>query len=65
MTHLRAIVANGRILLNEPTSIPDGTVVEVVIAEQREPNTREEHRRLWAANFPRWVAEAASRLPQL
>lgn len=33
MQHLKAVVRNGRLLLDEPTDLPDGTEVELVVRE--------------------------------
>ena len=33
MQHLKAVVRNGRLLLDEPTDLPDGTEVELVLRE--------------------------------
>jgi len=34
MSHLRAHVENGRLVLNEPTALPDGTVLHLVMDDE-------------------------------
>ena len=34
MSHLRAVVHNGRIVLNEPTALPEGTVLNLVLDDE-------------------------------
>lgn len=34
MSPLRAVVRHGRIVLDEPTDLPDGTVIELVPADE-------------------------------
>ncbi len=49
MSPLRARVENGRLLLDEPTTLPDGTVLDLVAGDQGEDLTDEERRALHEA----------------
>jgi hypothetical protein len=46
---LRARVTKGRIVLDEPTELPDGTVVELVPGIEVDPLDEEDRERLHAA----------------
>jgi hypothetical protein len=49
MSPLRARVENGRLLLDEPTDLPDGTVLDLVADDQGDDLTDEERRALHEA----------------
>jgi hypothetical protein len=49
MSPLRARVQNGHIVLNEPTTLPDGTELDLVIDDQDDDLTDEERRALHGA----------------
>ena len=46
MSHLRAHVENGRLVLNEPTSLPDGTVLDLVMDDGGDEMNAEEREAL-------------------
>ena len=46
---MRAKVINGRLVVDEPTSLPDGTVLDLVIDDEGDELTAEERARLDAA----------------
>lgn len=46
MSHLRAHVENGRLVLNEPTSLPDGTVLDLVMDDGGDEMNEEEREAL-------------------
>lgn len=46
MGHLRAHVENGRLVLNEPTSLPDGTVLDLVMDDGGDEMNAEEREAL-------------------
>ena len=48
VTPLRARVENGRLVLNEPTTLPEGTVVELVLDDESDTLTREDRQALHA-----------------
>ena len=49
MTQLRARVANGRIVLDEPTALPEGAVLDLVVDDEGDDLTDEDRRALHAA----------------
>lgn len=49
MLALKAHVHHGRITMDEPTDLPDGTVLELVTAESRDELDEEERTELHAA----------------
>jgi hypothetical protein len=49
MSPLRARVEKGRLILNEPTTLPDGTVIELVADDEGDDLTDEERRALHEA----------------
>jgi hypothetical protein len=64
MSPLRARVENGRLVLDEPTTLPDGTVVELVADDEGDDLTDEERRRLHDALAESWrSAEAGQSRP--
>ena len=46
MSGLRARVENGRLKLDEPTTLPEGTVLDLVIDDDPEDDLDEEERRV-------------------
>ncbi len=49
MSQLRATVANGRIVLDEPTALPEGTVLDLVVDDEGDDLTDADRRVLHAA----------------
>lgn len=49
MSPLRARVQNGRLVLDEPTTLPDGTIITLVADDEGDDLTDEERRMLHAA----------------
>lgn len=49
MSPLRARVEKGRLVLDEPTTLPDGTVVDLVADDEGDALTNEERRALHEA----------------
>ena len=49
MSPLRARVEKGRLVLNEPTTLPEGTVIELVADDEGDDLTDEERRALHEA----------------
>lgn len=49
MERLKARVTNGRLILNEPTDLPEGTVLDLVIDDEGDDLTDEEREELDAA----------------
>ena len=62
MTPLKARVQNGRLLLDEPTDLPDGTVVELVADDDGDDLTEQERRALHDTLSASWVSAEAGRL---
>lgn len=62
MTPLKARVQNGRLLLDEPTDLPDGTVVELVADDEGDDLTEEERQVLHDALSASWASAEAGRL---
>ena len=54
MTPLRARVQNGRLLLDEPTTLPEGTVVQLVADDEGDDLTEAERRALHEALSASW-----------
>jgi hypothetical protein len=59
---LRARVENGRLVLDEPTTLPDGTVVDLVVDDQDDDLVEEERRALHEALSRSWNSVEAGRL---
>jgi len=57
MSHLRAMVRNGRIVLDEPTTLPEGTVLNLVLDDEGD-NLDQAERALLRAAIREGVAEA-------
>ena len=56
MSRLRARAIKGRLVLDEPTTLPDGTVVDLVADDQGDDLTDEERRALHDALSASWNA---------
>jgi hypothetical protein len=62
MSGLRARVEKGRLVLDEPTTLPDGTVVDLVVDNEGDDLTEEERRALQEALSVSWKSAEAGRL---
>ena len=62
MGPLRARVEKGRLVLNEPTTLPDGTVVDLVADDEGDDLTDAERRALHEALADSWNSADARRL---
>jgi len=62
MSPLRARVENGRLVLDEPTTLREGTVVELVADDEGDDLTDEERRALHDALSASWKSAEADRL---
>lgn len=62
MASLRARVKKGRLVLNEPTTLPEGTVVDLVADDQGDDLTVDERADLHDALSASWTSAAAGRL---
>lgn len=65
MQALKAHVRNGRLLLDEPTDLPDGEVVELVFADDTDDMDDDERKALDAALEASFEAEEAGQLIDL
>ena len=54
MSELRAVVRNGRLVLDEPTTLPEGTVLDLVVDDEGDDLTDEERAALNAAISRAW-----------
>jgi hypothetical protein len=61
MSPLRARVEKGRLVLDEPTTLPDGTVVDLVADDEGDDLSDEERRRLHDALTVSWRSAEAGR----
>ena len=61
MSPLRARVEKGRLVLDEPTTLPDGTVIDLVADDEEEDLTDEERRALHEALSASWTSAEAGR----
>jgi hypothetical protein len=61
MTPLRAHVEKGRLVLDEPTSLPKGTVLELVADDEGDDLTEEERRSLHEMLSASWKSAQESR----
>jgi hypothetical protein len=59
---LRARVENGRLVLDEPTTLPEGMVVELVADDEDDDLTDEERRVLHEALSVSWKSAGAGHL---
>jgi len=55
-------VKNGRLILDEPTSLPEGTVVDLVADDEGDDLTEQERRALHDALSASWQSAEAGRL---
>ena len=62
MNPLRARVENGRLVLDEPTTLPEGTVVDLVADDEGDDLTDAERRALHAAIASSWQSAEGGRL---
>ena len=62
MSGLRARVEKGRLILDEPTTLPEGTVVDLVADDDSDDLTDEERRTLHEALSASWQSAEAGRL---
>jgi hypothetical protein len=62
MTGLRARVEKGRLILDEPTALPEGTVVHLVLDDEGDDLTEDERRALHEAVSASWESAEAGRL---
>jgi len=62
MSTLRARVVNGRLLVDEPTSLPEGTVLELVMDDEDDELDPEERRALNAAISKAWESVKAGKV---
>jgi hypothetical protein len=62
MTPLRARVQNGRLVLDEPTTLPEGTVIDLVADDEGDDLTDDERRVLHEVLSASWESAEAGRL---
>jgi hypothetical protein len=62
MTPLRARVQKGRLVLDEPTTLPEGTVIDLVADDEGDDLTEDERRALHEALAGSWNSAEAGRL---
>ena len=62
MSPLRARVENGRLVLDEPTTLPERTVVDLVADDETDDLTDQERRVLPEALSASWKSAEAKRL---
>jgi hypothetical protein len=62
MSLLRARVVNGRLILDEPTTLPNGTVIDLVADDEGDDLTDEERRALHETLSASWTSAEARRL---
>jgi hypothetical protein len=62
MSPLRARVEKGRFVLDQPTTLPDGTVVDLVADDEGDDLTDEERRALHEALSASWKSAEAGHL---
>jgi hypothetical protein len=62
MSPLRAHVEKGRLVLDEPTNLPDGTVIHLVADDEDDDLTDDERRALHEALSASWRSAEAGRL---
>ncbi len=49
MSHLRAKVENGRLIVDEPTTLPDGTLLDLVLDDESDDLSDKDREALHAA----------------
>jgi len=62
MSPLRARVEKGRLILNEPTTLPEGTVVDLVADDEGDNLTADDRQALHAALAKSWKSAEAGRV---
>ena len=62
MSPLRARVEKGRLVLDEPTTLPEGTVIDLVADDDGDDLSDEERRALHEALTTSWKSAEAGRL---
>jgi hypothetical protein len=62
MSPLRARVEKGRLVLDEPTNLPEGTVIDLVADDKGDNLTDDDQRALHAAVSASWTSAEAGRL---
>ena len=62
MSALQARVEKGRLVLDEPTTLPEGTVVDLVADDEGDHLTSEVRRALHEALLASWKSAEAGRL---
>lgn len=62
MSPLRARVEKGRLVLDEPTTLPEGTVIELVADDEGDDLTDEERQALHKTLSASWMSVDAGRL---
>lgn len=62
MDRLRARVKNGRLVLNEMLSLPEGTILDLVLDDEGDDLSPDEHRRLDAAIARAWASAKQGKL---
>lgn len=62
MSPLKAHVRNGRIVLDEPTTLPDGTMLDLVADDEGDDLTDDERRALHEDLSASWKSAEAGRL---
>jgi hypothetical protein len=62
MSPLQARVENGRLVLDEPTTLPEGTVLELVADDEGDDLSESERRALHDALSESWQSAEAGRL---
>lgn len=62
MSPLRARVEKGRLILDEPTTLPEGTVIELVAEDDGDDLTDDERRALHESLAASWTSAEAGRL---
>jgi hypothetical protein len=62
MSGIRARVKDGRLLLDEPTSLPEGTILDLVVDDEGDDLTAEERQALNDAITRAWKSAEAGRV---
>jgi hypothetical protein len=62
MSPLRARVEKGRLVLDEPTTLPEGTIIDLVADDDGDDLTDDERRALHDALSSSWRSAEAGRL---
>lgn len=62
MNQLRACVENGRLILDEPTTLPDGTVLDLVLDDEGDDLSDQDREALHSALTRSWESLNADRV---